>query len=362
MINNELKLKLNKKYPEFTLHTEFTVQKGELVSIIGPSGCGKSTTLQLITGLQKLDAGEIIWMGEDISQKPVHKRGFSLVFQDYALYPHMNVERNIAYPLKLRKVKKKIRKERVKELLSLVNLKGFEKRTIDGLSGGEKQRIALARALAADPKLLLLDEPLSALDEQLRTTLRNAIKEIHEKTQISMIYVTHDQREALAISDRIIIMNNGGIEQIGKGEEIYHNPQTLFAATFIGEGNLIPLKEFGKVQDQITFSNIDTNKGTIDRTGEIGFIRPEEIRIIEDTYLPNAELFPHIILENAHILNIEYRGNAYSIKCNWRGYQLLILSNKKPTLTTVDLSIKRKSILQFKDRNRMFSSSHQASK
>ena len=192
-------------YPEFKLHMDFTIMQGEMVSIIGPSGCGKSTTLQLLSGLMEPDSGAILLGDEDITAKPVWERNIGLVFQDYALFPHLNVAQNIAYSLKLQKMPKAERRSTVASLLSLVGLEGYQKRRTSELSGGERQRIALARALASNPRLLLLDEPLSALDAQLRKHLRKEIRRIHDETGITTIYVTHD-KDPVAEGQRLLLV------------------------------------------------------------------------------------------------------------------------------------------------------------
>lgn len=232
---------LKADYPNFKLDTEFSVRKGELVCIIGPSGCGKSTTLSILSGLLDGDDGtSIILDGNDITRLAPEKRQVALVFQDYAIFPQMNVQDNIAYSLKLQKVPRKERTAKISAWLDLVSLSGFQKRKPSQLSGGERQRVALARALASQPKLLLLDEPLSALDTKLRRHLREEIRRIHDETGVTMVYVTHDQEEAMAIADKIIVMNQGHIEQMGEPEELYHHPKTLFTATFMGDGTTMP--------------------------------------------------------------------------------------------------------------------------
>ena len=225
-------------YPQFTMELDFSVKKGELVALIGPSGSGKSTTLSLISGLLQPQSGSILINGKDVTNLTPDKRKIAQVFQDYALFPHMNVEQNIAYPMKNLKMTKEDIKNEVSNYLDLVNLSGYEKRHIDELSGGEKQRVALARALASKPDLLLLDEPLSALDAKLRANLLLDLDALHDKIGITFIYVTHDQSEALAVSDRIAVMNSGHVLQVGTPYEIYEQPATQFVAQFIGETNL----------------------------------------------------------------------------------------------------------------------------
>ena len=219
-----------------------TIETGEFVTLLGPSGCGKTTTLRIVAGLTAPDAGSVLLDGADITALPPEKRDVNTVFQSYALFPHMNVEKNIAYGLRLRGVKKDERARRVREMLHLVALEGFEGRMPSQLSGGQRQRIAIARALVLQPKLLLLDEPLGALDLKLRQQMQRELKDIQKRSGIAFLYVTHDQEEALNLSDRIAIMRDGLIEQVGAPEDIYERPQTRFAAEFIGQSNFLPCK------------------------------------------------------------------------------------------------------------------------
>ena len=217
-----------------------TIETGEFVTLLGPSGCGKTTTLRIVAGLTAPDGGSVLLDGADITALPPEKRDVNTVFQSYALFPHMNVEKNIAYGLRLRGVKKDERARRVREMLRLVALEGFEGRMPSQLSGGQRQRIAIARALVLKPKLLLLDEPLGALDLKLRQQMQRELKDIQKRSGIAFLYVTHDQEEALNLSDRIAIMRDGLIEQVGAPEDIYERPQTRFAAEFIGQSNFLP--------------------------------------------------------------------------------------------------------------------------
>ena len=207
-----------------------TIETGEFVTLLGPSGCGKTTTLRIVAGLTEPDEGSVLLDGVDITRLPPEKRDVNTVFQSYALFPHMNVGKNIAYGLRVRGVKKEERARRVEEMLRLVALEGFEKRMPSQLSGGQRQRIAIARALVLGPKLLLLDEPLGALDLKLRQQMQRELKDIQKRLGIAFLYVTHDQEEALNLSDRIAIMRDGLIEQIGAPEDIYERPTTRFAA------------------------------------------------------------------------------------------------------------------------------------
>ena len=215
------------------------VMPGEFVTLLGPSGCGKTTTLRIIAGLLEPDAGRVFLDGKDITRLEPEKRDVNTVFQNYALFPHMNVEKNISYGLRIKGVKKSEWQKKVSEMLSLVQLEGYEKRMPSQLSGGQRQRVAIARAVVLNPRLLLLDEPLGALDLKLRRQMQQELKDIQRRLGIAFIYITHDQEEALNMSDRIAIMRDGHFEQIGAPEEIYERPKTRFAADFIGQTNLL---------------------------------------------------------------------------------------------------------------------------
>lgn len=219
-----------------------SIQKGELVTLLGPSGCGKTTTLRLIGGFEVLTSGRILLDGVGIDNLPPHKRGMSMVFQSYAIFPHLNVFENIAYGLHVQKIPEPEVKRRVGKVLELVNLVGYENRAPNQLSGGQQQRVALARALVMEPKVLLLDEPLSNLDAKLREQMRSEIRRIQQELHITSVYVTHDQIEAMTLSDHIVVMNQGVIEQIGTPEEIYRHPSSSFVANFIGRANFIPAR------------------------------------------------------------------------------------------------------------------------
>lgn len=224
---------------------DFSIEKGELISLLGPSGCGKTTLLNIIGGFLKPDNGKIYLEDRDITDIPPEKRDISTVFQSYALFPHMNVLENIKYGLKYKKLTKKEQNELALEYLKIVGLDGYEKKSIQELSGGQQQRVALARALVLYPKILLLDEPFSNLDAKLKISMREELKELQKNLKISMIFVTHDQEEALSISDKVVVMNNGRIEQIGTPEEIYYSPINEYVANFIGKSNFI-LKDGAK--------------------------------------------------------------------------------------------------------------------
>ncbi|MFD0620742.1 ABC transporter ATP-binding protein [Paenibacillus sp. GCM10027629] len=215
-----------------------TIGEGEFLTLLGPSGCGKTTILRMIAGFEQPTVGEIFLDGKDVTELPANKRDLNLVFQHYALFPHMTVEQNIQFGLKMKKIDAAEQKERIAEAIRLTQLTPLAKRYPHQLSGGQQQRVAIARAIANKPRVLLLDEPLGALDLQLRKNLQAELKQLQRSLGITFVYVTHDQEEAMMMSDRIVIMNNGKIEQIGTPKEIYNRPQTLFAATFIGENNV----------------------------------------------------------------------------------------------------------------------------
>ena len=215
------------------------IEQGEFVTLLGASGCGKTTTLRIIAGLEQPDSGSVWLEGKDVTLLEPNKRDVNTVFQNYALFPHMNVEDNIGYGLKIRKVPKPQIKQKVKEMLELVQLEGYERRKPAELSGGQKQRVAIARALANNPRVLLLDEPLGALDLQLRRAMQLELKRLQKKLGITFIYITHDQEEAINMSDRIVVMNQGRFEQIGTPDEVYNHPRTSYVATFVGNANIL---------------------------------------------------------------------------------------------------------------------------
>jgi len=231
-----------KRYEDYhwELQIDLSLRDGEIVTLLGPSGCGKTTTLRIIAGFLQPDNGEI-WLEQTvITTMPSYRRNIGVVFQDYALFPHMTVAQNIAFGMRMKGgYPRQVIVARVKDLLGLVGLKGYEKRYPEHLSGGEQQRIALLRALAPHPDVLLLDEPLSALDYQLRKRLRQEIKKIQRQLGITMLYVTHDQEEAMSISDRLVVMNDGKVEQIGTPVEVYHTPKSQYVAQFVGMSNIL---------------------------------------------------------------------------------------------------------------------------
>ncbi len=218
---------------------DLEIQRGEFITLLGASGCGKTTTLRIIAGLESPDKGRVLLEGQDITGQEPNKRNINTVFQNYALFPHMNVADNIGYGLKIKKMPKEQIDAKVKEMLQLVQLSGFEKRMPDQLSGGQRQRIAIARAVVNEPKVLLLDEPLGALDLKLRQQMQLELKRLQKQLGITFIYITHDQEEAINMSDRIAVMRNGVLEQVGTPNEIYYRPRTSYVADFVGNANVL---------------------------------------------------------------------------------------------------------------------------
>ena len=260
------------------------VEEGEFLTMLGPSGCGKTTTLRMIAGFEVPTSGQIFLEGEDVDDKKPNERNVNTVFQNYALFPHMNVFDNIAFGLVEKKVKKDEIRSRVEEMIKLVQLDGMEKRMPAQMSGGQKQRVAIARALVNRPKVLLLDEPLGALDLKLRKQMQGELKALQRRLGITFIYVTHDQEEALTMSDRIAVMNRGRLEQVGTPEEVYNHPETKFVADFVGESNIIEGYIENMTDDSIEVT-MESGKAIIHETGyrmeEMVYlcIRPENLKI-----------------------------------------------------------------------------------
>ena len=257
------------------------IRDGEFITFLGPSGCGKTTTLRIVAGFLEPDSGDVIFDGKRINGVPPHKRKVNTIFQRYALFPHLNVAENIAFGLKLKKMPKDKIEKKVTEMLSLVNLKGFEHRNINSLSGGQQQRVAIARALAVDPKVLLLDEPLGALDLKLRKDMQVELKKIQQSLGITFIYVTHDQEEALSMSDTIVVMDSGKIQQIGSPTDIYNEPKNAFVADFIGESNIVDgIMKKDKVVEFSghVFDCLDMGFGTNEAVDVV--VRPEDVDVV----------------------------------------------------------------------------------
>ena len=272
--------------------TTLDIEPGTFVTLLGPSGCGKTTTLRMIAGFESPDEGEIYLGGEPINELTPNKRDTAMVFQSYALLPHYNVFDNVAYGLKIRKLPKAEIKEKVTNILKLVELEGMESRMTNQLSGGQQQRVALARALVLEPGVLLFDEPLSNLDAKLRVTMRTEIRKIQQKVGITAIYVTHDQSEAMSISDKIIIMSNGRVEQIGTPQEVYYQPNSRFVADFIGEANFLDARvkaaKEGKADILVSGQEMTVNNYVDAKPGEdvLLVLRPEAVRLSDTGQLP----------------------------------------------------------------------------
>lgn len=258
------------------------IYEKEFVTLLGPSGCGKTTLLRVLGGFLDADEGKVIFDGEEISQKPPYERDLNTVFQKYALFPHLNVYENIAFGLKINKMSKDVIDQKVMKMLKLIGLEGFEKKNTTLLSGGQQQRVAIARALVNEPKVLLLDEPLAALDLKLRKEMQYELKRIQQEVGITFIFVTHDQEEALTMSDKIVVMKNGEIQQVGTPQEIYNEPANRYVANFIGESNIIPgvmLEDYKVRFDDITFDCVDFGFKENEQVDVV--IRPEDIDIVD---------------------------------------------------------------------------------
>ncbi|MHC9056675.1 MULTISPECIES: ABC transporter ATP-binding protein [Pantoea] len=289
---------LNKSYGPTTIfeNIDFSAEEGEFVTLLGPSGCGKSTLLRCIAGLTEVDSGKVLLQGQDIVPLPPQKRTIGMVFQSYALFPNMTVEKNVAFGLKMQKLASSEIQKRVMEVLALVELTDFARRYPHQLSGGQCQRVALARSLVTRPRLLLLDEPLSALDARIRRHLREQIRNIQRELKLTTLFVTHDQEEALTMSDRIVLMNRGKIVQNGNAEMLYTQPADLFAAGFIGNYNLLSAEQATQLTGQ-AFS------------GQVA-IRPESIQLCAPQAGIPATILSHSLLGNV----IRYRVRAQNVE------------------------------------------------
>ena len=287
----------------------------EFVTLLGPSGCGKTTLLRIISGFEYPDSGEVIFDGKKINDIPPYKRNVNTVFQKYALFPHLNVFDNIAFGLRLKKVPDAEIKKRVKEMLALVNLKGFERKNVNYLSGGQQQRVAIARALINTPKVLLLDEPLGALDLKLRKDMQNELKNIQKRTGITFIYVTHDQEEALSMSDKVVVVADGCIQQIGTPTDIYNEPINAFVADFIGESNIVDgvmLEDFKASFSGHTFECLDKGFEKGEKVDIV--VRPEDVDVVK----PEKGMLQGIVT------SVTFKGVHYEIIVDIGGFKWMI--------------------------------------
>ena len=280
---------------------DLDIRDKEFVTLLGPSGCGKTTTLRTIGGFVSPKSGDVFFDGVRINDVPPHKRHVNTVFQRYALFPHLNVFENVEFGLKIKKLPENERKNRVHEMLELVNLAGYDRRNVNQLSGGQQQRVAIARALVNHPRVLLLDEPLGALDLKLRKEMQIELKRMQQALEITFIYVTHDQEEALTMSDTVVVMNDGDILQVGTPQDIYNEPKNAFVADFICESNIIDgvmhkdcLVEFAGRK----FDCVDSGFGTLERVDVV--IRPEDIKIIEPQDAPISGVVESVIFKGVH--------------------------------------------------------------
>ncbi len=312
------------------------IRDKEFITFLGPSGCGKTTTLRMIAGFQEPDSGEVIFDGKVINGVPPHKRQLNTIFQRYALFPHLNVYENIAFGLRLKKTPEKEIKEAVTEMLSLINLKGFERRNIASLSGGQQQRVAIARALVVKPRVLLLDEPLGALDLKLRKDMQVELKNIQQRLGITFIYVTHDQEEALSMSDTIVVMDSGVIQQIGTPTDIYNEPKNAFVADFIGESNIIEgvmRADFWVEMAGHKFKCLDKGFGVDENVDVV--VRPEDVDVVP---VEKAMI-------SGVVTSITFKGVYYEIIVEIKGFKWMIQSTDYQAVgSTIGLNVEPDAI------------------
>lgn len=318
---------LNKQYAPHLdpaiVSLNMDVQEGHLVALLGPSGCGKTTTLRIVAGLLDPTAGSVKVDGQEITHLPVHKRGMGMVFQSYALFPHMDVEKNVAFGLQMRSVPKAEQATRVAAALDLVQLGHLAKRNVRALSGGQQQRIALARALVVEPTLLLLDEPLSNLDAKLRETMRTEIRAIQQRTRATTLFVTHDQDEALDMADMVAVMNRGVIEQYGSPLEVYERPRTEFVVNFIGQANMLPCsverEVAGSGRDREYVIHVD-GLGTFGSLGSAGMAGSQS-KVVVRPHRMNARIGDELVAgeQSGTITHVGYTGDMIALTIDLAG-------------------------------------------
>lgn len=295
------------------------INENEFVTLLGPSGCGKTTLLRILAGFLSQSEGQVIFDGQEISELPPYKRELNTVFQKYALFPHMNVYENIAFGLKIKKMSKDVIEQKVMKMLKLIGLEGYEKRNVTLLSGGQQQRIAIARALVNEPKVLLLDEPLAALDLKLRKEMQYELKRIQQEVGITFIYVTHDQEEALTMSDKIVVMKDGEIQQVGSPTDIYNEPENRYVANFIGESNIIPgimLDDYKVRFDDLDFACVDFGFKKNEAVDVV--IRPEDLDIVEEAEGKMNGVVKSVLFKGVHyeIMVETVPGTTVTVKMN----------------------------------------------
>ena len=293
------------------------IRDGEFITLLGPSGCGKTTTLRIIGGFETADEGQLYFDGAEISEVPPHKRQVNTVFQKYALFPHLNVYENIAFPLRMKKRTEEEIKARVTDMLKMVALVGFENKSVSTLSGGQQQRVAIARALVSHPKVLLLDEPLGALDLKLRKDMQNELKTIQKAIGITFIYVTHDQEEALSMSDTIVVMADGEIQQIGTPTDIYNEPKNAFVADFIGESNIVDGIMLADKRVRMSGHTFDCLDGGYDKNEPVDVVvRPEDVDVVA----------PEKGMLTGKVTSVTFKGVHYEIIVDIGGFKWMIQS------------------------------------
>ena len=325
---------VSKSYGETVVLNDFNlyIRENEFVTLLGPSGCGKTTTLRIIGGFEQADSGQVLFSGEDITNLPAHKRQLNTVFQKYSLFSHLTVEENIAFGLKIKKKSAKYIRDKIDYALDLVDLKGYGKRMPDSLSGGQQQRIAIARAIVNEPRALLLDEPLSALDLKLRQDMQYELIRLKNELGISFIFVTHDQEEALTMSDIVVVMNQGRIQQIGTPEQVYNEPKNAFVAGFIGDSNII---DAVMVCDRLVelcgtrFECVDEGFG-VNKPVDV-VIRPEDVELVDPAEAHLKGVVSHVI----------FKGMLYEMEVEAGGFTWLVQSTvMSPVGTEVGIRVK----------------------
>ena len=329
MSQNIIELKeISKTYGDNTVlnNLSLNIKKNEFLTLLGPSGCGKTTTLKIIAGFENADEGVVLFGDNNITSLPPYKRKLNTVFQKYALFPHMNIYENIAFGLKIKKLPKAEIDKKVKNMLKLVALEGFEKRSVESLRGGQQQRVAIARALVNEPEVLLLDEPLGALDLKLRKEMQIELKKIQQRLGITFIFVTHDQEEALSMSDTIVVMNKGVIQQMGTPEDIYNEPANAFVADFIGESNIldgIMIDDYKVEFSNVTFECVDKGFNKNEKVDVV--IRPEDIEI---TTVEKGML-------SGKVSSVTFKGVHYEIEVEEKSRKWIIHSTKTAIVDSI---------------------------